>query len=386
MDAPTSEEEVAARVRAAAESGQPLAVLGAGSKRHHGPAVAGEARPVTLRHLCRITEYEAGDMVVGVQAGVRLAELQRRLAARGQWLPIDPPYADATIGGILATASAGPRRLGYGAARDHLLGMRVVGADGVVTRSGGRVVKNVTGYDLHKLHVGAMGSLGVIVEAHFKVQPRPEVHGAALFPCPDFAAAHRLLLEIAIGAARPVALEALSAAAAAALGPVASGLPVGQSLAVVGLEGSKAGFERQLHELERHGRMTVLRSESLWTAFRDAAERRRDEVTVRVGARPADLPALIAELPHGTQWSAQAALGVARAVVRRAPDLPDLAALVRSWHERAAARGGYAVVESAPLELEGRAELPWGTGPALGRALKARWDPRGILNPGRMPL
>jgi glycolate oxidase FAD binding subunit len=377
MDAPTSEEQLVALVQA----GQPLALVGAGSKRHHGPAVRADARPLTLRHLTRITDYETGDMVVGVQAGVRLVELQRRLAARGQWLPLDPPYVDATIGGILAAASAGPRRLGYGAARDHLLGLRVVGADGVLTKSGGRVVKNVTGYDLHKLHVGAMGSLGVIVEAHFKVQPRPEVSGAALFACTDFAAAHRLLLEVWAGAARPVALEALSAGAAAALGPVASGLPVGQSLAIVGLEGSRAAFDRQVSELQRLGRMTVLRGEAIWTAFRDAPERHRDEITVRVGARPADLPALIAELPPAGQWSAQAGLGVARAVFKRGP---EVAALVRAWHERAAARGGYAVVESAPLDLEGRSELPWGAGTPLGRALKAHWDPGERLNPGRM--
>src|SRR5947209_7118601 len=97
--------------------------------------------------------------------------------------PGSPPTSEDDVIALVreATASGGPRRLGYGAIKDHVVGMRVVGADGVVTKSGGRVVKNVTGYDLHKLHVGAFGSLGVILEAHFKVQPRPELSGAVIF-------------------------------------------------------------------------------------------------------------------------------------------------------------------------------------------------------------
>jgi glycolate oxidase FAD binding subunit len=375
-DAPTSEDEVVALVRAAAAEKRPLAFAGNGSKRHHGPAVRSDARPISLRHLTRITEYPAGDMVVGVQAGVRLADLQRRLAARGQWLPVDPPYAEATMGGILASGSNGPRRLGHGAVKDHLLGLRVVGADGVLTRSGGRVVKNVTGYDLHKLHVGAMGSLGVITEAHFKVAPRPEVLGAAVFACADIGAAHRLLLEVGTA----TALEALSASAASALGAVAPGLPAGQALAVVGLEGSRAAFDRQRRDLERFRLpMTVLRGDVLWNAFRDAPERRRHEVTVRLATRPADLLLLLAEL-GGAQIFAHVGVGVAHVICPL-----DHLRMLRGWAERAAARGGYAVVESAPPDLPGRSELPWGSSP-LGQAFKTRWDPDQILNPGRMAL
>src|SRR2546423_960656 len=334
---PSSEEQVVALVRQAAATRIPIAVLGNGSKRHHGPAVRPEARVLSLRHLAKITSYEPGDMVVGVQAGVRLADLQRTLGARGQWLPIDPPYADATMGGILATAGAGPRRLGYGTVKDHLLGLRVVGAEGAVTKSGGRVVKNVTGYDLHKLHVGAMGSLGVMLEAHFKVQPRPEVSGAVLLACADLETAHRLLLDVWGSPLRPVALEAWSAGALAALGPAVAAVPAGQALAVVGIEGSRAAFERHLRELEgfrpRAQTMTVLRAsaaQTLWTAFRDAPERRRDEITVRLGAAPAQLPALLREVACAAV-AVQGASGVARAMLPRAPG-PEIAPVVQRWH------------------------------------------------------
>ena len=176
---PQSEAELVELVRA----GKPLQVIGSGTKRHHGHAPAAEGRTVSLRKLCKITAYEPGDLVVTVQAGTRLVDLQAELAKRNQWLPLDPPYAEATIGGILGANSSGPRRYGYGTIRDHLLGIRVVGADGGLTRSGGRVVKNVTGFDLHKLHVGAYGSLGIVTEASFKLRPRPDLSAAFVFPC-----------------------------------------------------------------------------------------------------------------------------------------------------------------------------------------------------------
>jgi glycolate oxidase FAD binding subunit len=392
---PATEEDVVALVRDAASAGTPLHLLGSGTKRHHGPAVSAGAIPVSLRGLNRITSYEPGDMVVGVQAGVRLVDLQRALAERGQWLPIDPPYADATIGGILATASTGPRRLGHGRVKDHLLGMRVVGASGVVTRSGGRVVKNVTGYDLHKLHVGAFGSLGVILEAHFKVQPRPELSGAAIFGCADLETAHRLLLEVGGTPLRPVALEALSAGAVATFGALSAGIPATSTLAlaIVGIEGSRPVFDRHVRDLEafrkRARSMTVLRgpaAQNLWDGFRDAPGRRSGEITVRIGTLPHDLPELLRTAsPAGASLSVQAH-GVARVFLRRCPGA-EITPLVQRWHEAATARGGYAVVEAAPLDLEGRADLPWSATTRalpLARALKDRWNPAGILNPGRM--
>lgn len=239
-----SEEALAAVVR----EGRPVHAVGSGTKRHHGPAPSAEAVEVRLRKLDRITSYEPGDLVVTAQAGVRLADLQAELARRHQWLPIDPPYAEATLGGILAINSSGPRRLGYGTMRDHLIGLRVVGADGVVTKSGGRVVKNVTGFDLHKLHIGAFGTLGIIVEANFKVRPRAEVSAILSFACRSFAEAHRFLLDVHSSPLRPVALEAQNARA------------------VVGVEGTRPVLERHVRDLKKLGRpFDVIESAPAWT-------------------------------------------------------------------------------------------------------------------------
>lgn len=128
-----------------------------------------------LAGMNRVLEYTPEDMTVTVEAGMTLAELQSGLAEGGQWLPIDPPGADTlTIGALLAGNKSGPRRYAYGTIREHLLGIQVVLADGRVIKAGGKVVKNVAGYDLCKLFVGSRGTLGVIVEATFKVLPQPE--------------------------------------------------------------------------------------------------------------------------------------------------------------------------------------------------------------------
>lgn len=132
-----------------------------------------------LRSMQRVLEYTPEDMTISVEAGITLAQLQQRLTEHKQWLPIDPPRAETlTIGALLAADRSGPRRFGFGTIREHLLGLKVVLADGRVIKAGGKVVKNVAGYDLCKLFVGSRGTLGVIAEATFKVLPQPEAEVA----------------------------------------------------------------------------------------------------------------------------------------------------------------------------------------------------------------
>jgi glycolate oxidase FAD binding subunit len=363
---PQTEEELIDLAR----EGRPIHSIGSGTKRHYGPAAAESAQTVCLRNLRKITSYEPGDLVVTVQAGARLTDLQAELAKHDQWLPIDPPHADATIGGILATNSSGPRRFAYGTMRDHLLGMRVMGEKGSLTRSGGRVVKNVTGFDLHKLHIGTLGSLGIITEANFKLRPRPEISAAIVFSCASVQEAHTLLLKVFDSKLRPVALEALDGRLRHVIDAPA--------LAIVGVEGSRPVLDRHVRELQAMGRaMNLLDGKLLWDALRDGPERLKNVVRVRIGARPHDLPQL---LPSAPLWI-QAGTGIARVDLDPAP---DVAHRVREWNGKAAALGGYAVVESAPLDMAGRAGLPWG-GPEnpLMKAIKEMRDRGRQLNPGR---
>jgi glycolate oxidase FAD binding subunit len=393
---PATAEELSAVVADAAARGQPLFCEGNGSKRHHGPAVSEKARRISLRRLDRVTAYDPADMVVSCQAGVRLVDLQRTLAEHRQWLPVDPPYPGATVGGILASGSAGPRRYGYGTIKDALLGLVVVGADGVITKSGGKVVKNVSGFDLHRIQVGAFGTLGVVLEAHLKVQTRPALVGALLLGQDDFAAALQTLLGIATTPLRPVALEAIDAGAAAALRGLCPELPDTPAVAIVGIEGSRAAFDRHLRDLAPMRAATPISTvleggaaERLWQAFRDGAARAVDDITLRIGARPHDLPALLEGLDLDALGvvgrSCHAGVGIARLRLRRPADLTVLLPHLADLEHRARARHGYAIVESAPLGIAGRETLPFGTPPSdLARKIKAAWDPNAILNPGRL--
>ena len=368
---PQSEQELADLVR----EGAPIQVIGSGTKRHHGPASPADVRSVGLRKLSRITAYEPGDLVVTVQAGAKLSELQSELGKRNQWLPLDPPYAEATIGGILATNSSGPRRYGYGTIRDHLLGTRSVGADGVVTRSGGRVVKNVTGFDLHKLHVGAFGSLGIVTEASFKLRPRPEISAAFVFPCASVEEAHALCLRVYESKLRPVALEALDSRLKHIID--------GAALAIVGVEGTRPVIDRHYRELRdmapKLGCMEGERAEPLWNALRKLPDALKDYVRLRIGAKPHELRRI---LPSGPLWIS-AGSGIARADLEPASDLHYM---VKRLSDKAASLGGYVVVESAPLDMQNREKLIWGPADALMSRIRSLRDPKKILNPGRVTV
>jgi len=369
---PQSEQELVDLVR----EGAPIQVIGSGTKRHHGPVPAQEVRTVGLRKLRQITAYEPGDLVVTVQAGAKLSELQAELAKRNQWLPLDPPYAEATIGGILATNSSGPRRYGYGTVRDHLLGTRTLGADGIVTRSGGRVVKNVTGFDLHKLHVGAFGSLGIVTEASFKLRPRPEISAVFAFPCASVEEAHALCLRVFESKLRPVALEALDGRLKHIID--------GAALAVIGVEGTRPVIDRHYRELRdmapKLGCMEGERAEPLWNALRKLPEALKDFVRLRIGAKPHELRRL---LPSAPLWIS-AGTGIARADLEPAPDLHFM---VRRLVDKAGSLGGYVVVESAPLGMANRDKLAWGPGEApLMSRLRSMRDPKKTLHPGRVTV
>ncbi len=161
-----------------------------------------------LSAFSRLLEYTPEDLTVTVEAGVTLGALQSVLRERGQWLPVDPPHADRlTIGALLATNASGPRRFGHGTIRDHLLGLQAALADGRLIRSGGKVVKNVAGFDLLKLFVGSQGSLGVITEATFKLLPRPEVEHTVQQDCASLAQAGALLERILASELTPVVLD-----------------------------------------------------------------------------------------------------------------------------------------------------------------------------------
>ena len=181
---PASAEDVAETLKQAGENKRAVVPIGQGAFLHLGGLPRRYDVALSTEKLNQIIDYQPTDMTVSVEAGMTLAQLQAVLGEHGQWLPIDAPNPhQTTIGGMIATNLSGPSRLSQGTIRDFLIGLKIVRADGSIIKGGGKVVKNVAGYDLPKLYCGSFGTLGVIVEATFKVRPRPEAQAALLLSC-----------------------------------------------------------------------------------------------------------------------------------------------------------------------------------------------------------
>lgn len=354
---PATAEDLARTLAEAAGDG--LAVIPVGGGRALGMGDPPDRFDLALETggLDRVIEFSPNDMTVTVEAGIGLEALQAELGRAGQFLPLDPFGGPGhTIGGLLASGWSGPLRLRYGTARDYLVGLRVALPDGRLARSGGRVVKNVSGYDLNKLHLGALGTLGVIVEASFKLFPRPLFEATVSRTAPTFEAAWGEA-ERALGLRMPpVALELLAD---------------GGEFTLVGrVAGSERGARRILGEL---GWETV--PDRFWKEHGD----RGAERWARLSIRRDSLAGILRRLPPAARWIAQPGVGVAHWF-----DF-DSAEEFRSLRAAIEAEGGSAVLLTAPPEFK-RAVGAWGAPPPtveLMRRLRDAFDPTRTISPGR---
>lgn len=353
---PGSAAELAAILHDAAAGHQAVIPIGGGRALGMGNPPERFDIAIETGGLHRLVEYEPADLTVTVEAGVQLDRLNQELGESGQFLPLDPFGGPGhTIGGVLAAGWSGPLRLRYGTARDYLIGLRVALPDGSLARSGGRVVKNVSGYDMNKLHVGALGSLGVIVEASFKVFPRPLSERSLQVRVAGFAEAWAEAERALSAAMIPVALEIVSAA---------DGYSVTARIA-----GTESGVARISAELGWDPA-----PEGFWAAH----SQRRSETWARISIRPGGLRALIERLPAGSNWLAQPGTGVAHWFDFDASSLPGM-------RVAAEAAGGSVVILAAPPAL--KAEMgAWGSPPAtvaVMRQVRDAFDPGRTLSPGR---
>jgi glycolate oxidase FAD binding subunit len=368
----------------------PLEISGAGTKRGMGRPVEATHR-LSLSALRGIMLYEPEELVISAHAGTTLIEIEQSLAQKGQQLAFEPPDwarllgtapGTQTIGGIVAANLAGPRRLTAGAARDHLLGFQAVSGRGELFKAGGRVVKNVTGFDLSKLLAGSFGTLAVMSEVTLKVLPRPERTATLLLLDQDAATAAGSMAA-ALGSSNEVS----GAAWLPAL--LAQRVGVGEGAAVTALrfEGLDASVDFRLDALMgliggAASRLDGARSDDFWCRVRDAepfgADPSRD--VWRVSVAPLDGARLVAALPEaeayldwagGLVWLALPAAPDGNAArIRQAKGPSGHATLVRA---AADVRARVAVFEPEPAPLA-----------AVSRRVKASFDPLGILNPGRM--
>jgi glycolate oxidase FAD binding subunit len=408
--APGNAEEVAAALALADEASAAVIPWGGGTAMALGYPPRAADLGLDLRRLNNVLAYEPADLTLSVQAGVSFAALAAALAAHGQRLALDCPRAEAaTLGGLVAANLSGPRRFRYGTARDMLIGVRTAHPDGTLSRGGGMVVKNVSGYDMMKLYAGSLGTLAVIVEMNFKLTPRPAADGTAVLAFGSLDAALDAAQAILATQLLPCAVVVLDGVVAGGLGLVAPGADrAGAAGAALALrfEGAAVATERQVREARARARawgaaegqaLAAADAAALWDAllaFQALDTDPTNSALLKLSVLPSDLPIVMAGVAEVcTQVDlrclqfADAGSGIIYLRVGQPEDgLPAVFAwalwalqneLVRRW--------GQSVVLSCPTVAKENLPL-WGREPAglaVMRELKARFDPGGILNPGR---
>jgi len=386
LHAPSSPAELAEVIADARRAGMPLAVAGGGSRTGLGRPVQAAAT-VSTANLSGITLYEPAELVIAAKAGTPLHVVTEALAAKGQRLPFEPmdhrrlygTTGEPTVGGVAAANVSGPARINLGAARDSMIGLKFVNGLAEDVKSGGRVMKNVTGLDLVKALAGSFGTLAVFHEVCFKVLPKAE--------------GERTL--VLSGLSVPRAVEALSAALGSPFEPTgAAHVPAddaGAARTLIRIEGFAASLAYRTDALTRLlesfgplETMEAAASEALWADIRDAAMfAGTDEAVWRISVPPSDAPGLgdalaplaprlLLDWGGGLVWAGVPAAGDAGAA---------------RVHAAARAAGGHATLVRAPEAVRSVVDVfapPASPMMAIQRKLKSSFDPAGVLNPGRM--
>jgi glycolate oxidase subunit GlcD len=398
---PSSIEDVCDVMKLASSSGWTVVPAGAATWLDAGNSLKQVNIVISTRKLNRIVEHEPADLIAIAEAGTTLHNLNDTLVKNGQWLAIDPPdEADrVTVGGVVATGLGGAQQFSYGAPRRHVIGMKVVLADGSLIKVGGRVVKNVAGYDLCKLFTGSYGTLGVIVEVNFKLRPVPfeTITIVVTGERGGLTQAARKVIESRLF---PVAVELLSPGVAAEAGLP----PEKEHVLLIKFAGSVSGVAQQtseaiaLMDATNGGLRARILSDDVpvWRSLASLPLRFSEELMWRVGLRPADLEAFLAKLvvrddfptsdrSSGLMWHAGLGDGRVRVVDNSEQTEDKTISRLEALRTEAQKLGSALIIESAQADLRNRigAWGPPGSSTGLMQRIKQQLDPDGILSPGR---
>jgi glycolate oxidase FAD binding subunit len=395
---PASAADVSDLVRRAAAEGQALYPIGGRTQLGIGLPPERPGWAVETCALDTILDYPARDMTITVQAGIPLARLQQTLAAENQRLPIDifAPQ-QATLGGTLATNASGPRRYGFGTLRDYVLGLSWINDEGQEVKAGGRVVKNVAGYDLPKLHIGALGTLGILTQVTLKLRPLPEGQALITFGC-DSDQLGSLLDLVHQGRTRPVCVDLLNDRAARAVAQeYGTHLPEAPWVLAVGFEESDPAVQWQVQQLLKEVCSAGIRglearagtsAAPLWQALVDLTAWPQAMLTFKANLLPggvAEFCRAAVACSEELLLHAHAGSGIVRGHAGDGLTLERAGVMLKEWTARALAAQGNVVLPRCPPPW--KHQLPvWGaprSDAGLMRRIKDIMDPRRLFNPGR---
>jgi glycolate oxidase FAD binding subunit len=379
---PDSSEEVAACLRLCGENEAAVVPAGFATWLETGNPLRRADVVLSLERMNRVVDYSPADLTVTVEAGVSMTTLNEVARVERQWLPLDPPGSHrATLGALAACSSNGSLRLGFGAPRDYVIGLRLAHSDGTESRSGGKVVKNVAGYDLNKLYVGSFGTLAVLTELTFKLRPLPESSATAITVGKRdalIAMARRILSSDATPASLFLTKGVLTPAM----------MNAHEWALLIRFADNAVAVEDQVSAVSRladgdGSTVTTGQAEPLWAAVADIDSLRLN--TLRLSVPRSVIAQAVEEVSQTANCVVAADMGLG--TIRLAFDAGDDSALeiIGRLRGRIAGMGGSLVVESAALAVRALVDAWGGVGNAAGlmRAIKSRFDPHSLLNPGR---
>jgi glycolate oxidase FAD binding subunit len=342
--------------------------------------------------LCRLIDYPSADMTITIQAGMTLSALRAILAEEHQRVLVDAPYPErATLGGIYATNASGPRRFGAGRPRDQIIGVSFVTSEGVVVKGGGRVVKNVAGYDFPKLITGSMGTLGIITQLTLKLRPIPEASMIVWAAFPDRTAVDGALTRLNTSGTRPIAIEALNGSAAAFVGQGLD-LPTNDTVLALGFEDNARSVRWQVERVKDElgqSEIVVVAGETcaaLWNALTEFQAHASGPISLVANIRPSSNMAFLDRLDPAT-WSAQshAGNGIVRAHALGEWTLDEASREIELLRKLAVQDGGNLILPHCPTEWKTKLRV-WGEPRpdwSIAQRIKVALDPHNAFNPGR---
>jgi glycolate oxidase FAD binding subunit len=409
---PGTIEEVSKVVAYASQEHLAIVPRGNGTKMEMGGIPKKIDILLSTGRLNRITDRDCENLTLSAESGLTLGEVQQGLAkvGKGYFLPLDPPFTDkATLGGIVATNSSGPKRLLYGTARDMMIGAKAVFPNGDIVVSGGKTVKNVSGYDMCKLLIGSYGTLGILCEMTFKLLPLPEKEATLGLSFAKLEETDGFVRELRGSQLIPSSIEILNGVAVQKMSYSMSMPPNGNYLVAMGLEGVAESIERQVSEMsemgKKHGTLEALtldaeKHRAFWVALRDFTYGVTQEYPNAISLKSNFLISKSGEM-LGRHEKISQGLGIDCAFISHAgngilyshilpgknfrSEVDSFVELIEKLTGEAVKNGGGLVVESSPLSIKKKVDV-WGQSRSdyrVARRLKEQIDPAGILNTGR---